>query len=206
MIARLALPWYLNFYMSWRHAPGAMMVNYEDLTSKPVEVIRDILRFSNAAVAGEDVEDAITKVRARQSSRLNVGLAGRGASLQPATLQTILDLINLYPEASDDPYIRSTREQAMAALAGLPPPERQVVAPPTTATAKSRAPRRGLRKSEKRFLVHWVVPALLIIVGMSYWIWPYDLIPDHSAYGYVDDATVMLVSSFLAGVFRYKKI
>jgi len=63
-----------------------------------------------------------------------------------------------------------------------------------------------LKRSEKRFLVHWVVPAALILFAMTYWVWPVDLIPDRSAYGYADDATVMVVASFLAGVFRYKKI
>jgi len=204
MIARLALPWYLNFYMSWRDTPGAMMVTYEDLAASPVDIIHEILSFSGATTTIDEVKDAVAKVKARETSRLNVGVAGRGASLQHETVQTILDLIDLYPEASADPYIRSVRAQALATLAGAPLPER-----PAKKTARVTQPtqrRRGLRKSDKRLLFHWIIPAGLIILGMSYWAWPYDLIPDHAAYGYVDDATVMLVSSFLAGVFRYKKV
>jgi len=204
MLARLALPWYLNFYMSWREAPGAMMVSYEDLTASPVEVIRDILSFSGANTTIEGVEEAVAKAKAKETSRLNVGVSGRGASLQPETIQIILDLIDIYPEAAADPYFVNVRTQAHAALAGTPPPPRPARRPSVVAEAPT--PRRWLNKKDKRFLVHWVAPAALVILGMSYWAWPYDLIPDHSAYGYVDDATVMLVSSFLAGVFRYKKI
>ena len=204
MLARLALPWYLNFYMSWRETPGAMMVNYEDLTASPVEVIREILSFSGANTTAEEVEEAVVKAKAKETSRLNVGVSGRGASLQPETIQIILDLVDLYPEASADPYIISVKAQAQAALAGAPAPQRPVRRPPVIAPAA--ATRRWLSKKNKRFLVHWVAPAALVLVGMSYWAWPYDLIPDHSTYGYVDDATVMLVSSFMAGVFRYKKI
>jgi len=204
MLARLALPWYLNFYMSWRETPGAMMVNYEDLTASPVEVIQDILSFSGANTTAEDVEQAVAKAKAKETSRLNVGVSGRGASLQPETIQIILDLIDIYPEAATDPYIANVRTQALAVLAGTPAPPRPTRRPPIVANAST--PRRWLSKKDKRFLVHWVAPAALVILGMSYWAWPYDLIPDHSAYGYVDDATVMLVSSFLAGVFRYKKI
>jgi len=204
MIARLALPWYLNFYMSWRTAPGAMMVAYEDLTAAPTQVIQDIMAFSRAETSAEEIEEAVAKVRDRESGRLNVGVAGRGAGLQRETIQTILDLVDLYPEAAADPYIQSVRSQALAALSGEPAPVRaaRTNAPPKPVAA----PRGLLRKSDKRFLVHWVLPAALMLIGLSYWAWPYDLIPDHSAYGYVDDAVVLLVSSFMAGVFRYKKI
>ena len=204
MIARLALPWYLNFYMSWRGAPGAKMIAYEDLTASPIEVVRDILGFAGATVPAEEVEEAIAKVSARDSSRLNVGVSSRGAHLRPKTMQTILELIELYPEAAADPYICAVRAQAVAGISGVPAPASSTG---LVATASSPArPRTGLRRRDKRLLIHWVLPALLMVVGLSYWLWPNDLIPDHSAYGYLDDAMVLLVSSFLAGVLRYKKI
>ena len=202
MIARLALPWSLNFYMSWRNTPGAMMVTYEELTSAPAEVIHDILAFSGAATSREDVEDAIVRAGSHKESRLNVGVAGRGADLRPETVRTILELIGLYPEAANDPYIVSVRAQAEAALTGAPRPP--VVKRPAPAAVEK--PRHWLTRSDKKLLIHWVVPAILVTIALTYWAWPYDLIPDKSAYGYVDDAAVMLVTSFLAGVFRYKKI
>jgi hypothetical protein len=204
MIARLALPWYLNFYMSWRETPGAMMIAYEDLTAAPTEVIRDILNFAGANAADAEVEEALARVSARDASRLNVGITCRGADLRPETIRTMLDLIDLYPEAADDPYIRLVRDQALAALAGISAPPAQLRR--TIGIPKPAAFWRRLRKSDKRLLVHWVLPAALMIFGLGYWVWPNDLIPDHSTYGYLDDATVMLVSSFLAGVLRYKKI
>jgi Sulfotransferase domain/Protein of unknown function (DUF1232) len=204
MIARLALPWYLNFYMSWRETPGAMMVAYEDLTTAPAEVIGDVLAFAGANVAAEDVDEAIARVGARESSRLNVGVSSRGAHLRPETIQTILDLIDLYPEAAADPYIRSMRAQAVAVLAGAPAPVAQAPVPAITPQAVRL--RTGLGRRNKKLLVHWVLPAALMTLGLSYWLWPNDLIPDRSTFGYLDDATVMLVSSFLAGALRYKKV
>jgi len=205
MIARLALPWYLNFYMSWRETPGAMMVSYEELIAAPSQVIGEILHFAGADVSSEDLQEAMAKVAGRDASRLNVGAAGRGASMQPETIRTILDLIDLYPEAANDPYILSVRAQAEAVLGGAPalrPPSQ----PRRQAAIQAPAPWRVLRKNYKKLLFHWVLPAALMVLGLTYWAWPYDLIPDHSAYGYVDDATVLLVSSFLAGAFRYKKV
>ena len=203
MIARLALPWYLNFYMSWRNTPGAMMVTYDELTASPAAIVHEILAFSGAATSPEQVETAVEKARSRESSRLNVGVAGRGSALQPETIKTILDLVELYPEAASDPYILSVKAQAQAALAGTAPPPRSVVRPARQAVTETR---RWISKREKKLLVHWVLPALLVTVALTYWAWPLDLIPDHSSFGYADDAAVMLVTSFLAGVFRYKKV
>jgi hypothetical protein len=204
MIARLALPWYLNFYMSWRGAPGAMMVSYENLVESPAEVIGEILSFSGGATSDAEVKEAMARAIARGDSRLNVGVTSRGASLQPETVQTILDLIDLYPEAASDPYIRSVRAQGLATLAGAATPKPQIHRPITLPRPSGLWS--GLRKRDKRLMVHWVLPAALVILGLSYWIWPNDLIPDNLPYGHLDDATVMLVSSFLAGVLRYKKI
>ena len=190
--------------MSWREAPGAMMVAYEDLTAAPAEVIRDILSFSGADPAAGDVEEAMARADAKDTSRLNVGVPGRGADLRPETIQTILDLIDLYPEAAADPDIRAVRAQAHATLAGIAARPLQIRC--SIGPLKPAKVWRGLRKRDKRLLVQWVLPIALLVAGLSYWVWPNDLIPDHSAYGYLDDATVMLVSSFLAGVLRYKKV
>ena len=34
-ITRLAIPWYINFYMSWREYPNALLVRYEHLIASP---------------------------------------------------------------------------------------------------------------------------------------------------------------------------
>ena len=45
----------------------------------------------------------------------------------------------------------------------------------------------------------------LLVLGVLYWIWPNDLVPDSQALGYVDDAAILLVFSFVAGrLTKYK--
>ena len=39
----------------------------------------------------------------------------------------------------------------------------------------------------------------MIAVGVLYWIWPDDLIPDNLWYGHVDDAAFLTILAFLAG-------
>jgi hypothetical protein len=42
----------------------------------------------------------------------------------------------------------------------------------------------------------------LIAVGILYWIWPEDLIPDDKWYGRVDDVVFLILLAFLAGRVR----
>jgi uncharacterized membrane protein YkvA (DUF1232 family) len=39
----------------------------------------------------------------------------------------------------------------------------------------------------------------LIAIGVLYWIWPEDLIPDDLWYGKIDDAVFLTILAFLAG-------
>ncbi|MGH7010482.1 MAG: hypothetical protein ACREEX_06570, partial [Caulobacteraceae bacterium] len=40
MLARLATPWLINFYMGWRQVPCARMVSYEELIRDPSGVVQ----------------------------------------------------------------------------------------------------------------------------------------------------------------------
>lgn len=205
MIARLAVPWYLNFYLSWRRAPDTLAIRYENLVRTPVAVVSDILAFSGAQIPRETVAAAVESVLSRGKSRLNVGVSGRGASLRPEALRAILDLIELYPEANTDGYLASIRAEALAILAG------DTVAPANLASTtgpvrRSTSLRRWFNQRGRRVLVRRVLPVLLMALAAAYWVFPYDLIPDAKPNGYLDDALVLFSLSLLAGRLTRAKV
>lgn len=198
MIVRLAAPWYVNFYMTWRTAPDALMISYEELISAPERILREVLDFAGAAVDDRAVARAVASVRGRGESRLNVGVAGRGAALSAEHTRALIALFDFYPEAANDPYVKGVRAQAEAALAGrrAPPlgrvalrssPEPSASCRPTiNARARTLARRFGYQTA-------------LIVAAIVYWVIPYDLIPDDQPFGRVDDVVILLILSFFAG-------
>jgi len=103
-IARLEMPWYINFYMSWREANGVVWVNYEDLARDPHASIEKILDSCGLSVCDTAVERAIEMAR-HGKTRFNRGITGRGGSLAPETRKIVLDALKFYPEARNDPFI-----------------------------------------------------------------------------------------------------
>lgn len=198
LIARLALPWYLGFYMSWRQSPDALMINYEDLAARPREVVARVLAFSGASARPEVIDAAIARVRAAGAGRFNVGVPGRGQSLKPEVLRAVLELIDFYPEAADDPYILATRAECLAALAGAPAPTER----PAPAPHRPRpfAPvRRWWRRNAERVVIRGLIPLVLTGLAVCYWFWPNDLIADSRPWGYADDITLLLAAGLIAG-------
>ena len=209
MLARLATPWYVNFYMSWRRAPGAMMISYEQLIHHPEQVVGEVLAFAGAPAPRSEVAGAIERVRLAKRGRLNVGVAGRGAGLRPETIRAVLELIDFYPQAAQDPYIQALTAQAQAALGrtggpAAPWPASIAAPPPASASPPDVLARRWIRKKAKRFIVGRVLPVVLVALAVLYWRWPNDLINDAGPMGYVDDGVVMLVAGFLAGRLAYR--
>lgn len=208
MLARLATPWYVNFYMGWRRAPGALMISYEELIREPVGVIRDILTFCGDGAPLAEVEAAVAGVRGVGRSRLNVGVAGRGAGLRPQTIRAVLELLDFYPEAAQDPYILAVKAQGLAALggdgAGCAWPTRVALAPQPAAPQSMILIRRWMRKKAKRLILGRLLPVAMAVLALLYWLWPNDLMPDAKPYGYADDALILLTSGFLAGRLVYK--
>ena len=193
MIARLALPWYLGFYMSWRQAPNALVVRYEALAADPTAEIGRVLAFAGVRPRPGELDAAISQVRQAGHSRMNVGVAGRGAGLPPAVLQAVLELLEFYPEAAADPYIRATRAECVAALAGRPAARSaQPVALPPQRLAFAR---RWWRRNAQRLLVRGLIPLGLSAAAVAYWLWPNDLFPTSQ----VDDVAVLLSCGLLAG-------
>ncbi len=209
MIAKLATPWYLNFYMSWRRAPRALMVSYEEMLRDPVALTHRIVNFAGAGAPLEEVRDAVERVQAAARSRLNVGVAGRGAKLRAETIHTVLDLMDYYPEAARDPYFVAVRAQAEAALTGAKAetwPQAVDLGPAGRLKPARMADdlRHWMRKKAKRVMLGRVAPAVLLGLAALYWMWPHDLIPDNQPYGYTDDGMVALLAGFGAGCLMVK--
>jgi hypothetical protein len=199
MIARLAAPWYVNFYMSWRAAPDALMISYEELIANPDRVLREILGFAGADYDDREIDEALTKVAGDRRSRLNVGVAGRGAKLEPEVLRELAALFDFYPEAADDPYVKGVRAQVAAALQGVRPPPLGSVAIHVLDAPRSPAASGPSRKKRLRWIRRHGYQITLISLGLLYWLLPYDLIPDDRRYGYIDDAVFLTVLAFTAG-------
>jgi hypothetical protein len=200
MIAQLAIPWYVNFYMGWRQAPGVMMVSYEQLIEAPRQVVNDILGYAGASAGAAHVDAAVARVTSGGKSRLNVGVCGRGAALDGDVVQMILDMLAAYPAAAADPYVDSVKAQGLALLSGTPAQPAIRLAPPRLAVQ----PRQRRRKS-KSLLMTVSAPAALVALALLYWIWPSDLVPDKTRFGYVDDVVVLTLLSVLAGRFTKHK-
>lgn len=203
MIARLAIPWYLNFYVSWRNAPNTLLIAYEELIDNSFETTRQVLDFAGARASDDQIRRAVEVVRGQGASRLNVGVSGRGSCLDHETVRGVLELLDFYPELADDPYIQGLREQGRNILSGEAPAQ-----PPRLKAAQ---PSRG-RPAKKRkkwwrnyHFIRFAAPALLAAAAISYGFLPNDLIPDPSSYGYVDDAIILAVLAFAAGrLTKYK--
>jgi len=103
-IARLLIPWYVNFYMTWRDVAGTVVVNYMDMTQHPKKAIQLILDHAGLRVGEAAIETAIAKAQSG-NTRFNKGVVGRGRLLSHDTRQIVLDCLKFYPKARHDPFI-----------------------------------------------------------------------------------------------------
>ena len=200
MLARFRAPWYVNFYMRWRTAPEALMISYEELIADSERTVRRVLDFAGASATDGAIARAIAKVRDLRQSRFNVGVCGRGASLQPEILRELAALFDFFPEAADDPYVKGVRAQIEAALAGRPvaPLGSVALRPPAAAPAAPSSPAPRLRRLAAAAGRNGY-QITLIALALFYWVWPTDLFPDDARFGRVDDAVFLTVLAFLAG-------
>lgn len=115
VIATLMIPWYINFYMSWRDCPNAVWLTYEELTIAPPIAVWQLCEKLGWRIDAEDAASATGRARA-DGSRFNVGKSGRGADINPEARAAILGMLDMYPEVHGEPYV-----QAMLQTRGLHP-------------------------------------------------------------------------------------
>jgi hypothetical protein len=197
MMVRLALPWYVNFYMGWRQAPDALLVHYEDLMADPVGTVRRVLAHAGVAATTVEIEAAVREVTASDQTRFNVGQVGRGAGLRPDLVREVLQMVDFYPEAASDPYIATLRTQdptvppsSIASMRLAPPPPQRTAFTPAQRWWRRNAPRVGMRV---------LAPLALVACALAYWVWPNDLVPDASFYGRLDDLSFLAAACIFAG-------
>jgi len=118
-IVRLAMPWYLSFYVGWRQDARAHFVAYEDLVQRPEDTIAGVLRFAGVKPDAAAMPRVLEAFRG-PNNRINVGVAGRGRALGPAAATALGRLLDQYPEFENDPYFKRMRATLAGAVAAAP--------------------------------------------------------------------------------------
>lgn len=101
-LARFAIPWYLNFFMSWRDYKNAIFVDYEEMRTDAERTAKGILDSFGLKTQNRPAD--LEKLR--QATRFNSGVAGRGAEIAPEAIQLIRDQVNFYLRFVEDEYLK----------------------------------------------------------------------------------------------------
>jgi len=116
-IVRLALPWYFDFYVGWRNAGNVPIYDFDDYTTDPIKIMREIIAQTNINYDDETLKQALSKT-AEKFTRFNVGKSGRGRNLSKGAKDALMRTMELYPTMKDDPlFVKTAQTLAM-------PPER----------------------------------------------------------------------------------
>lgn len=103
-VIRMIMPWYFNFYISWKRASlrtelPIYWLNYKDLVGNTHCTLARLLRFIGVRRTREQIENAIELTRQEGGIRKNVGIHGRGqAELSPAQLNALNEMTTFYPD------------------------------------------------------------------------------------------------------------
>lgn len=96
-IVNMIIPWYFNFYLSWKECSDSITVNYDELSNNPEGLIRNIVQFHNLQIDVADQVNAIEKAQ-KLPTRKNQAVAGRGNSLSDSTKDRIRTYARFYPD------------------------------------------------------------------------------------------------------------
>lgn len=98
LIVQMAIPWYINFYVSWHQCPNAYWVTYQELVADPVRVIAGIADHVGVRdMAISQIEEAL-KSGDTSADRINVGRHGRGQMLSDENKESIRQYCAAYPD------------------------------------------------------------------------------------------------------------
>mgnify|MGYP002789618346 CR=1 FL=1 len=102
-IAEFAIPWYLNFYMSWRRFEGATFISYSDVVRDLDGTVSEIFKKHGlrAATASK------APVKQAQVYRFNVGREGRGTEISPLAREIVVRKVERYTRFFQDSYLLS---------------------------------------------------------------------------------------------------
>ena len=99
----LALPWYVNFFMSWKKAETRgtelLWITYEDMMTDKAGTVRRVLDFYGTTQFSDHVDSAISCVDKGSDTRFNKGVSGRGEEqLSADQRRRITDRFGHYPD------------------------------------------------------------------------------------------------------------
>jgi hypothetical protein len=113
-LVHLGLPWSLNFYLGWKTAPNALMLDYADITTGDLAgAMLNVFARAGVTATRTEAEAAIERAKTKHV-RLNVGISGRGRSLSPRAADALSSLLDCYPDFQDDPLFLRTRQTLAA--------------------------------------------------------------------------------------------
>lgn len=105
-VADMAVPWYLNFFLSWQEFEGdKLTVNYRDLIRDPRAQLRRVAEHAGIDCCDEDIERAVAITESTRLRTFNVGGEGRGERLPEAVKRRIDTLLGYYPSADFSPIL-----------------------------------------------------------------------------------------------------
>ena len=102
-LIHLALPWYVNFAVSWKVAAAAgtptLWVAYEDMMADKTRAVRRVLEFYGLTQFDNQIDAAISRVDKSSDTRFNKGFSGRGEDqLSDHQRQQVIDRFRHYPD------------------------------------------------------------------------------------------------------------
>lgn len=99
VIVDLAIPWYVNFYVSWfrlceQGAVNAKWVSYEDMMADKQRTVNDIIEFLGVNIVASNIDEILDY----RGITFNIGSSGRGKQMLSATQkERIKHLFSYYP-------------------------------------------------------------------------------------------------------------
>jgi hypothetical protein len=104
VLAELAMPWYVHFYLSWTACEAALWVGYDDVRSDPETTVARVLQRSGYPASAETISTAVAKAR-NAGTRFNKGVSGRGDTVSAPAREHILRLTRHYPGVDFTPVL-----------------------------------------------------------------------------------------------------
>lgn len=98
----MAVPWYIDFYVSWTNSSDAIRVRYEDLHADPQATVATLLQRLQIEVDDGIMHDAVAAA-ALQDSLRNRAVIGRGKRLTADQRDRILKQASYYPSVDFTP-------------------------------------------------------------------------------------------------------
>lgn len=98
-LVSMAVPWYINLFMSWEDCPYALRLTYDKLIENTFLTVRGVCDFADITVSDTEIKNAIAAA-SQSDTRQNVGINGRGERIPVSLRQKIYDITAYYPNVN----------------------------------------------------------------------------------------------------------